>query len=261
MLCDSDYRMHGRVLPQAGELFFYGSRCYLRRWLCSAGSLLRPRPYFTARVASASQGRRIGRGGVGACLREGTLLAPGGLPAGASPVTVLLKTCRSPNRQRQAAVFERAAAVAAARCCLCHTARASGAGSAATTRTRGWISHRPGPPTRLSCRDSGIKESPLRLRTWKTSWRWMAWPWRSVYPIRQAWSTGKRRAELDRDSDTPGTWTVVGLRTSRWEQLYGQGGQILERLLNRCFCWVLYLCCWFYLDKCRRQKHINVSRC
>lgn len=170
MLCDSDYRMHGHVLPQAGEPFFSGSRCYLRRWLSLAGSSLRPCPYFslycTGRLSITRRRKRTG----GACLREGTPVAPGGLPAGAGPVIVLLKTCRFPNRQRQAAVFGKAAAVVpAARCCLCHTARASGVGSTATTRTRGLISHHPGPPTRLSCRDSGNRESPLRLRTWKTS--------------------------------------------------------------------------------------------
>ena len=131
-------------------------------------------PYSSLHGSTQHLLRRRRTRGEGACLREGTLVAPEGFPASASPVTVLLKTCRSPNRQRQAAVFGRAAAAAAARCCLCHTARASGAGSTATTRTRGWISRRPGPPTRLSCRDSGNRELPLRLRTWKTSWRWMA---------------------------------------------------------------------------------------
>lgn len=54
----------------------------------------------------------------GACLREGMPEVRKDLPADAGPVTILLKTYRSPNRQRQAAVFGRAAAAAAARCCL-----------------------------------------------------------------------------------------------------------------------------------------------
>lgn len=212
MLCDSDYRMHGRVLPQAGVLFFLWEQVLFKEVAvpcrplpASSVSLL----YSSLHELPQHQKEEVKEGGV-ACLREGTPVPPGGFPAGASPVTVLLKTCRSPNRQRQAAVFGRAAAAAVARCCLCHTARASGAGSTATTRTKGWISHQSGPLIRPSCRDSGNRGSPLRLRTWKTSWRWMALPWRSVCPIRQAWSTGKREAELERDWDTHQTGTVVG---------------------------------------------------
>lgn len=138
MLCDSDYRMHGRVLPQAGELFFLWEQVLFkevavpRRLLAPSVSLLS-----SSLHGSSQHHKEEERVGGGACLREGTLVAPRGFPAGASPVTVLLKTCRSPNQQRQAAVFGRAAAVAAAKCCLCHTARASGAGSTATTQTRG----------------------------------------------------------------------------------------------------------------------------
>lgn len=48
MLCDSDYRMHGHVLPQTEKVFFfYEHRCYLRRWLYPAGSSLHPYPYFS----------------------------------------------------------------------------------------------------------------------------------------------------------------------------------------------------------------------
>lgn len=155
----------------------------------------------------------------GACLWEGILEVRKELPADAGPVTVPLKTYRSPNRQRQEAVFGRAVAAAAARCCLWHTARASAVESTDTTRTRGWISPRPGPMTTPSCRDSENRELPLRLRTWKTSWRWTALPWRSVCPIRQAWSTGKSEAELDR----PGYSQDLAerLRTGRWEQIFG----------------------------------------
>lgn len=67
-MCDSDYRMHGRVLPQAGELFFYGSRCYLRRWLCPASSSLHPFTYFilhcTGRLSITRRRSRLGEGGM-----------------------------------------------------------------------------------------------------------------------------------------------------------------------------------------------------
>lgn len=217
------------------ELFFLWEQVLFKelavpcRLLVLSMSLLYPWLHRAAQHLKRRRRRRIGKG---ACLREGMLVALEGLLADTSPVTVLLKICRSPNRQRQAAVFKRAAAVAAARCCLCHTARASGVESIATTQTRGWISHRPGLPTRRSCRDSGNRELPLRLRTWKTSWRWMAWPWSSVCHIRQAWSTGKREAELDSELDTPKTWTE-GLRTSRWEQLSGTGRSDTHRTFEQ----------------------------
>lgn len=168
----------------------------------------------------------------GACLWEGIAEVRKELTADTGPVTVPLKTYRSPNRQRQAAVFGRAAAAAAARCCLWHTARASAVGSTDTTRTRGWISPQPGPMTTRSCRDSENRELPLRLRTWKTSWRWTALPWRSVCPIRQAWSTGKREAELDR----PGYSQELAerLRTGRWEQIFGGRRSDIQGFVEPC---------------------------
>ena len=163
----------------------------------------------------------------GACLWEGILEVRKELSTEAGPATVPLKTYRSPNRQRQAAVFGRAAAAAAAaRCCLWPTARASAVESTDTTRTRGWISRPPGPMTTLSCRDSENRELPLRLRTWKTSWRWTALPWRSVCPIRQAWSTGKREAEPDR----PGREA----ENQQPEQIFAGGSADTRDWLNRC---------------------------
>lgn len=137
--------------------------------LASSVSLL----YFSLH-GSTQHPNKVEKEEEGACFQEGMLVVPEGSPSSSSPVIVLLKILRSPNHQRQAAVFGRAAAAAAARCCLCPTARASGAGSTATTQTRGSTSHRPGPPTRWSCRGCGSRGSPLRLRTWKTFWRWMA---------------------------------------------------------------------------------------
>lgn len=222
--------MHGCVLSQAAELFFLWDQVLFKEvavtcWLPSP--LVSPRYSLLHEVTSTTQQKE------GACLREGMPEVLKDLPADAGPVIILLKTYRYPNRQCQAAVFGRAAAAAAARCCLWHTARASAVESTDTTRTRGWISLRPGPMTRLSCRDSGNRELPLRLRTWKTSWRWTALPWRSVCPIRQAWSTGKREAELGTGLDTPKTWTER-LRTSRWEQDFSGGRPGIQALLNRC---------------------------
>lgn len=184
--------MHGCVLSQAAELFFLWEQVLFKEvavtcWLPSPS--VSPRYSLLHEVTSTTQKKE------GACLREGMPEVLKDLPADAGPVIILLKTYRYPNRQRQAAVFGRAAAAAVARCCPWHTARASVVESTDTTRTRGWISLRPGPMTRLSCRDSGNRELPLRLRTWKTSWRWTALPWRSVCPIRQAWSTGKRQRQ------------------------------------------------------------------
>lgn len=208
----SDYRMHGCVLSWAAELFFLWEQVLFKEvavtcWLVSPS--VSPRYSLLHEVTSATQKKE------GACLREGMPGVRKDLPADAGPVTILLKTYRFPNRECQAVFGRAAAAAAGARCCLWHTATASAVESTDTTRTRGLISLRLGPMTRLSCRDSGNRDLLLRLRTWKTSWRWTALPWRSVCPIRQAWSTGKREAELGTDMDTRKTWTER-LRTSRW---------------------------------------------
>ena len=177
MLGSSDYRMHGCVccteqesspfLPSLwGQVLFKEVSVASRHLAPSAAPL-----FFGSSPHILRGGKQVVRAGAGRggrCLRAGTLGVPGCPPAGASPVTVRPKTCRSPNRQGRAAVYRGAsAAAAAARCCLCRTARASVAGLAATTRTRG--STCPGPPTRRSCSGSGSSGWPLRSRTWRTS--------------------------------------------------------------------------------------------
>lgn len=95
--------------------FVMGARCYLRRLPCPAEA---PHSVHVPTLHGLPRHRRggRGRGRVGACSRGATPAAPTGLWARANPVIVLLKTCRSPNRQRRAAAFGRVAAAAAARC-------------------------------------------------------------------------------------------------------------------------------------------------
>lgn len=99
--------------------------------------------------------------------------------------------CRSPRMDRRGTAYEGAAALAAARCCPCLSARACGATSTATCLTRActlcgrvggnWV--------RLGvCVRCG---PPPSSKTWRTFWGPMECRYRSPSPSRLGWGTGK----------------------------------------------------------------------
>lgn len=190
--------MHGRV---SLVLIVKGRRRYLKqgRWparVCWSLSCFTLRVWETQCRSSAlgtgSPGRR-------ACLPPTEAVWPTCgwcTPAAVPAANWVCLPNRSPRMDRRATRYE-GAAIAAARCCPCPSAKACGATSTATCPTRACtLCGRPGENwVRL-----GVWErcgQPSSSKTWRISWEPMGCHFKSRSPSRLAWGIGKCLPETE----------------------------------------------------------------
>lgn len=127
---------------------------------------------------------------------------------------------RSPSRRHPRVGYAGAAVSVVANYSRSPSVRACAATSTATCPSRACTHCGRALGNRPRWRDSGRCEPQPSSRTWRTSWGPMAWPCRSVCPIRLAWGTGKEpEAECEKTFKSHCCWKWMILLCSTVSQV------------------------------------------